>query len=109
VWCYDRSVPFVCFCVCWGVCVGALPWHDCIPPCTCNSQTYLLLSFSPFSCSDLVQHGVVMVVAGADHHGIRPLLLAHGLPLPPSALYWPLELAQPAAGGKRAFWLMCVM
>lgn len=45
--------------------------------------------------SDLMQQGVVLVVAGADHHGIRPLLVAHGLPLPPHPLYWPLELEQP--------------
>lgn len=32
---------------------------------------------------DLAQHGVVLVVTGADHQGIRPLLLAHGVPLPP--------------------------
>lgn len=46
-----------------------------------------------------MQHGVVLVVTGADHHGIRPLLLAHGLPLPPQPLYWPLELEQPTTAG----------
>ncbi|KAL4859503.1 putative vacuolar membrane protein [Chlorella vulgaris] len=45
--------------------------------------------------SDLMQQGVVLVVTGADHHGIRSLLVAHGLPLPPHPLYWPLELEQP--------------
>ncbi|KAL4426414.1 hypothetical protein ABPG77_004708 [Micractinium sp. CCAP 211/92] len=43
---------------------------------------------------DLAQHGVVLVVTGADHHGIRPLMAAHGVPLPPQPLRWPPEPAQ---------------
>lgn len=48
---------------------------------------------------DLAQHGVVLVVTGADHQGIRPLLLAHGVPLPPQPMHWPPEPAQAHAAG----------
>lgn len=50
-------------------------------------------------CSDLAQHGVVLVVTGAAP-SIRPLLLAHGVPLPPAPLSWPpeMEAPQPAGG-----------
>ncbi len=48
---------------------------------------------------DLAQHGVVLVVTGADHHGIRPLMAAHGVPLPPQPLRWPPEPAQARGAG----------
>jgi hypothetical protein len=38
---------------------------------------------------------VVLVLAGLDHHRMRPLLAAHGLPLPAAPLHWPPELAAP--------------
>lgn len=46
--------------------------------------------------SDLAQHGVVLVVTGA-RPSIRPLLLAHGVPLPPAPLHWPPEVEPPVA------------
>lgn len=37
----------------------------------------------------------MLVVTGADHHGIRPLMLAHAMPLPPQPLHWPPEVQPP--------------
>ena len=58
-------------------------------------------------CSDLAQHGVILVVTAADHHGIRPLLLAHGVPLPPAPMHWPPEMAQPQTTGGRYCAVLC--
>lgn len=61
----------------------------------CSSATTLTHGPCP-ARSDLSQQGVVLVVTGASP-AIRPLLLAHGVPLPPAPLSWPPEVAAPPA------------
>lgn len=64
---------------------------------TTHQQAGLVLAVLP-PCSDLAQHGVVLVVTGAGP-SIRPLLLAHGVPLPPALLSWPPEMEAPEPAG----------
>lgn len=72
-----------------------------------GSPARVQASFLLLSCpsapprSDLAQHGVVLVVTGAAP-SMRPLLLAHGVPLPPAPLDWPPEMEAPQAAGREA-------
>ena len=72
-----------------------LPAHNAPPSASCP------LSLPP-PCSDLAAQGVVLVVTGADHHEIRPLMLAHGVPLPPQPLHWPPEVPPPPSQQRPA-------
>jgi SulP family sulfate permease len=77
------------------------------------APAYLLLDFSGVRGLDatgartmgtlyaeLAQQGVTLVLAGASHHKMRPLLAAHGLPLSPAPYRWPPELAGPGSAGE---------